>query len=146
MQDEIAHNSESICDNYDVSKSTTWSLKEFFCMCWTWGLTLNVAEQVGAHEGEDDHRYWQRTVWHHLPDFSMQEWAGKKPESRTWKTLPLLFKSHCDFFLTILNCFLRIKWYKLAILTFLSCNHVIKSELTNKCAIARKSAFWDINL
>ncbi len=43
-----------------------------------WGLTLNVDEQVGAHEGEDDHRYWQRTVWHHLPDFSMQEWAGKK--------------------------------------------------------------------
>lgn len=39
-------------------------------------LTLDVAEQVGADEGEEEHGDGQGAVGQHLPHFGVQEWAG----------------------------------------------------------------------
>lgn len=43
-------------------------------------LTLNVTENVGADEGEQEHRDRQGAVRQHLPHFGMQERTEKERE------------------------------------------------------------------
>lgn len=47
-------------------------------------LTLNVAEQVGADEGEQQHGDGQGAVRQHLSHFGMQEGTGRESRER-WK-------------------------------------------------------------
>ena len=61
-------------------KTEKWS---FWCL-WKQRmiLTLNIAEQVGADEGEQQHRDRQGAVRQHLPHFGVQErtWKGAREE------------------------------------------------------------------
>lgn len=43
-------------------------------------LTLDVAEQVGANEGEEQHGDGQGAVGQHLPHFGMQEGTERERE------------------------------------------------------------------
>lgn len=48
-------------------------------------LTLDVAEQVGANEGEEQHRNGQGTVRQHLPHFGVQKGTEQEREmNQVW--------------------------------------------------------------